>query len=405
MITLLKMAWRDLMRNRRRSFFSALALGMGLTLLLLMAGVLEGEMGGSMDRSIRLVSGNLQVRAQSYDDSKSSLAWKDLIENPEKIVAQIAALPQVQAVTSRLFISGIVTSGEQSVGVRIIGIDPTSAANDPYHEGMVSGEYLKADDREGVLVGRPLADKMGLKPGDSVSMLANTSNGDVVQQNFIVRGVYSTQTMAYDQSTVFMPLAKAQALAQADNHASIIFVLLKDRAQTDAVAKAIQTSSYQVVTYLKLNEILTQTEAFANVYLEMLYLIVLAITATVIMNTLIMSVFERTREIGILAALGMKSHNILFMFFAESSMLAVGGIIIGLVLGGIAVAYFTRFGIYIGGMGVSGITMGDTIYAHLTLNSAVNLSITAFIITLLAGFYPSWMASHMEPVEALRGAK
>jgi ABC-type lipoprotein release transport system permease subunit len=405
MIQLFNMAVRDLGRNPRRSFFSALALGIGLALLLLMASVVTGEMNGSADASIRLQSGNLQVRAKTYDDSKTSLAWEDLIENPDQVAAQIASLAPVQVATPRLYASGIIAVGDQSVGVRIMGIDPPSEANAPFRNGMVDGTFLSADDREGILIGQSLAKKTGLKTGDKINLLVNTSNGAVDEQPFIIRGIYSTHTPAYDNSTVFMPLAKAQAITQATGHASIIFVLLKDRAQTDAVVTALQSSSFQIKTFDQMNPLLAQFQQFSGVYMAMLYLIVLGITATVIVNTLIMAVFERTREIGILSAIGMKSGRIMAMFFAESSMLAVGGIAIGLVLGGLLVAYFTRYGFYLGDYGVTGMLLGERIYAELTLSNTVSLTVAAFVITLLAALYPAVLAARMEPVDALRGGK
>ena len=321
MLQLLKMALRDLGRNRRRSFFSALALGMGLSLLLLMAAVVRGEMRGSMDLTIRLQSGHLQVQAQSYDENKTSLAWEDLIEDPAAVAAKISAMAPVKAATPRLFASGIIGSGEELVGVRIVGIDPASEANAPYRDGLVSGEYLNADDREGLLMGQPLAEKLGIKAGDTVMMLVNTSNGDVDQQSFIVRGIYSTRTPVYDEGTVFVPLAKAQAIARAENHASAIFVLLNDREQTAAVSAALQSNLYKTVTWEQANALILETEQFAGAYMIMLYLIILSITATVIVNTLVMAVFERTREIGILAAIGMKGWRIMAMFFAEFGLL------------------------------------------------------------------------------------
>lgn len=402
MLQLLKMAFRDLGRNRRRSFFSALALGMGLALLLLMAAFIEGEIRGAMESSIRLYSGHLQVRAKSYDEDRTSLAWEDLIEDPDVMAAKIASLPPVAVATPRLFASGIVAVREQTVGVRVIGIDPPSEANAPFREGLVSGDFLTADDREGILIGLPLAQKLDLKAGDQVNLLVNTSNGDVDQQLFTVRGVYSTQTSGYDEGTVFMPIAKAQAIAGAENHASTIFVLLKDRQQTEAVAAALQAPNDQILTWEGMNELLIQTESMANAYIVILYLIVLAITASVIVNTLVMAVFERTREIGILSALGMRGRSIMSMFLAESSLLGVGGILMGLVLGGLLVAYFTRFGFYIGNMGITGILIGDTIYTHLTLSDTVTLTIVTFVVALLAGLYPALLAARMEPVEALR---
>jgi ABC-type lipoprotein release transport system permease subunit len=246
---------------------------------------------------------------------------------------------------------------------------------------------------------------LGLKVGDPTNLLVNTSNGDVDEQSFIIRGIYSTGISSYDQSTIFLPLAKAQAISQADNHASTIFVLLDNRDQTDAVVSALQSSNYQIVTWKDANALLLETEEFAGAYMVVLYLIVLAITATVIINTLVMAVFERTREIGILSAIGMKSRSIMAMFFAESGMLAVAGILMGLVLGGLLVYYAAVYGFYIGDMGVTGILFSDTIYGYLTLNDTVTLTITAFVVTLLAALYPAILAARLEPVDALRGGE
>jgi ABC-type lipoprotein release transport system permease subunit len=403
MIQLFKMALRDLGRNRRRSFFSSLALGLGLALLLLMAAFIHGEMSSAIDSTIKLQSGHLQVRAQSYDESKNSLKWEDLVADPTQIAAQIAALAPVEVATPRLFASGIVSVGNESSGVRIFGIDPASAANAPYRAGMLSGQFLTADDRQGVLIGQALADKLKLKTGDQINLSVNTSNGDVAQQLFTIRGIYSTHTNGFDSVTVFMPLAKAQTITQTENHASTIFILLKNADETAAVASALQSSQYQVLTWTQMNELILQTEDMANSYMVIFYLIVLGVTATVIVNTLIMAVFERTREIGILSAIGMKSRRILAMFLAESTLLAVGGVLIGLILGGLAVAYFTRFGFYIGNMGITGILIGNTVYTDLTLKDTVTLTIVAFVITLLAGFYPALLAARMEPVDALHG--
>ena len=405
MIQLFKMAFRDLGRNWRRSFFSALAVGMALALLLLFASFIQGEMGMAIDTAIRLQSGHLQVRAKSYDESKTSLKWEDLIENPDQVAAQIAALAPVKVATPRLFATGFVSISNESAGARIYGIDPLSEANAPYREGMVSGDFLAPDDREGVLIGKPLADKLGLKVGDSISLSVNTSNGDVDEQIFTIRGIYSTKTNGFDSAIVFLPLAKAQAFTQAGNHASTVFVLLKDSSQTDAVVAALQNPNYQVLTWAKMNELIVQYEDLANSYMVFFYLIVLGISATVIINTLIMSVFERTREIGILAAIGMKGRRIMALFLAESTLLAIGGIILGLILGGLVVAYFTKYGFFIGNFGVTGILLNDTIYTELTLNDTVNLTIATFVVTLLAGLYPSIVAARMEPVEALRAEK
>ena len=120
-------------------------------------------------------------------------------------------------------------------------------------------------------------------------------------------------------------------------------------------------------------------------------------------NTLIMAVFERTREIGVLSAIGMKGRRIMAQFLAEGGLIAVIGVIGGLILGAIVVAYFARFGINIASAKVTGILMGDTIYASLTLQDTITLTIVTFVVTILASLYPAVMAAQMEPVEALHG--
>ena len=405
MKNLFKMAYRNLGRNRRRSALSALALAIGVALLLFISAFFQGEMRGSMESTLRLESGHLQVRSVDYDPDKLSVAWEYLVENPEQIAAQIEALDSVQIATPRLVASGIVSVRDESSGVQIMGIDPASDANDIYRKGLIDGEFLTADDREGILIGSPLAENMGLKVGDSFTLLVNTANGNVDEQKFTVRGVFSTGATTYDKGIVFLPLAKAQAFSGADNHASYIFVMLYDKEQADTVAAQITGPKYQAKTWKEMNDLLVLLDDFAGAYISMINLIVLGVTATVIVNTLLMSVFERTREIGILTAIGMKGRQVMSLFLVEAFLLAVGGVAIGLLAGWGISAYFAEVGIYFGDLGVTGIVFEDRIYAYLTMADAINLTITTFIITLLASLYPARMASRMEPVEALHSAQ
>jgi ABC-type lipoprotein release transport system permease subunit len=404
MLNYLKMAYRNLGRHRRRSALSALALSIGLALLLFIAAFYEGEMRSSMESTLRLDSGHIQIRAADYDPDKLSVAWEYLLQNPEQVAVQVEALDLVQVATPRLIASGIVSVRDESSGVQILGVDPASNANDPYRQGLVSGEFPAADDRTGILIGFPLAENLGLKVGDQLNLLVNTSNGTVDEQLFIVRGIFTTGVSTYDRGIVLLPLAKAQTFSGAENRASFIFVLLKDREQTDAVAAAIQSPNYQVKTWQELNEILVLMEDFSNAYLLIINLIVIGVTATVIVNTMIMSVFERTREIGILTAIGMKGRQVISLFLTEASLLALGGLAFGLLLGWGISAYFGKVGIYFGDLGMSGFYLGDRIYTYLTLEDTINLTITSFIITLLASLYPARLAARMEPVEALHGS-
>src|SRR5690606_12102362 len=191
-----KMAYRTLGRHRRRSFLSALALAIGTALLMFIVAFFEGEMRSSMETTLRLDSGHIQIRDADYDPDKLSVAWEYLIENPDQAAAQIEALDQVQTATPRLIASGIVSIRDESAGVQIMGIVPESEANDPYRNGLVAGSFLAADDREGILIGYPLAESLALNVGDQLTLLVNTSDGDVDEQQFTVRGIFTTGTTA-----------------------------------------------------------------------------------------------------------------------------------------------------------------------------------------------------------------
>jgi ABC-type lipoprotein release transport system permease subunit len=405
MMNLFKMAFRNLGRHRRRSALSALALSVSLALLLFMAAFFKGEMRSSMEDTLKLDSGHVQVRAAAYEPEKLSVAWEYLIEKPEQVAAQIAALEQVKFATPRLMASGIVSVSDESTGVQIMGVDPASEANAPYRDGLLQGTFITADDRDGIIIGAPLAEALQLKVGDSLNLLVNTAEGNVDEQPFTVRGIFSTGSSTYDKGIVLLPLAKTQAFSGAGEHASFIFIMLHDREQAGAVAAAITGASFKVLTWIEMNELLVLMEEFAGAYITFLNLLILGVTVTVIINTMLMAVFERTREIGILTALGMKGHQVIALFLAEASLLALGGIAFGLLAGWLLTAYFGQVGIYFGDIGVSGMIMGDRIYPYLTLEDTINLTITAFIVTLLASYYPAQLASRMEPVEALRAEK
>lgn len=405
MIQIIKMAIRDLTRNVRRTALSALALGLGLGLLLLMAAVVRGEIRDSIEKSIKLQSGHIQIQAASYDQDKTSLVWKDLIEGPEALAASVAKLPNVKVATPRLIATGIINAGEVSRGVQIVGTDPVSEANDPYRDGIVAGSYITADDRDGLLIGQSLAEKLSLSAGDDVLLLANTSDGDVIEQTFTIRGVYTTHTPSLDEGTVLLPLTKAQAITNTGGHASNIFILLQDREKAQEVINLMQTEKYKIQTWVDMNPLIVQMESFSGAYMILLYLIVLGVTATVVVNALIMAVFERTREIGILSAIGMRSRRIMAMFLAESAVLAGLGIIFGLILGALFVTYSVKVGFYIGDMGVSGLALPDRLYGYVVPGDVISLTITALVVTLLASLYPAILAARMQPVEALRGGK
>ncbi len=399
-----KISLRNLGRNRRRTALSAIAIATGTALLLFMSATIRGEMRGALELNINLRTGHLQVHTKDYKDGKMSLKRADMIEAPLAISSQIEEIAQVKSASPRLNASGIIAFKNETIGVQIIGIDPKSATNAPYQNGLAAGEFLKADDREGILIGLPLAENLHLNPGDTINLIINTSEGDTDEQSFTIRGIYTTDTPGYDKATIFMPLEKAQTITKTENYASMVYILLHDMDDTAAVKDALVSSQYVVEDWEEINKIFLLVMKLSNGMMFFFNLMVLGVTATVIMNTLLMAVYERTREIGILSALGMKGKEIKTLFLTEATLLAIGGVLIGLAIGVPLILYYAQVGFYFGDMGVSAkssIMIGNSIYPYPTVGDAVSISLAALLITILSGYYPASQAAKLEPVDAL----
>ena len=410
MFRLWKLAIRDLKRNRRRSALTLVAVGLGLALLIVTSGFTEGSVQGAIENNIRVRSGHVQVREESYDEDKVSLKWEDLLDDPQGLAAQALALPEVREAAPVLWASGILATSEESAGVQVFGIDPLSETSMPFREDLVAGEFLSPDDRDGILIGERLARSLGLTAGDDIGLLINTADEQPDEAVFTIRGLYDTGTPSYDEITVFIPLAKAQAFTRAGDRASAVVVLLHDKEDADAVAGALRApgqtpQKVRTFTWRDLNQVILQAVEMSMGIMYLMYLVVLAVVAVVIANTLLMSVFERTREMGILAALGMKGRQVLAMFVLEAGILGVIGIAAGLLLGSLGVYYLATQGWNIGdlaSMATAEIGYGETIYAKFAPAEMVQLSIASLVITLLASLYPAWFAARMEPIDALR---
>jgi ABC-type lipoprotein release transport system permease subunit len=238
MSKLWKIALRDLLRNRRRSLLTLLAVVMGVTLLIFVSSFYQGIFDGSLDMGIRLQTSHLQVRAPTYDEDRVSLEWNDLLNDPQGLTRQIQAIPGVQAATPVLWANGLVLAGDESVGVKINGVDPQSEILAPIHQSITDGQMPAADDRSGVLIGKALADNLGLAVGQDIVLVVSTSDQATDQAAFTIRGLYDTGVLQYDEATVYLPLAKAQAFSVAGDRASAIRVLLDKKESASAFAAA-----------------------------------------------------------------------------------------------------------------------------------------------------------------------
>lgn len=396
-------AYRDLTRNRRRTFFTLLAVALGLALLITLNGYIAGVLEDSLQNSIRLQTGHVQVRAASFPNDKRSLQWKDLVERPETIVAQAQAMPEVLAAAPVLWADAILNTSDESMGIQINGIDVSSQLYDPIRSAVVAGAFLEADDRSGVLVGRRLAESLGLGVGDAIRLTTINANGEPEEAPFVIRGLFTSGVLVYDEATIFMPLAKAQSFTLTGSRASTVMVQLHRQDDADAVAAALAQPGLQVLTWRDLNAVFLDTIGAAMSFYIIFDAIVMLIVAVIISNTLLMAVFERIREIGILASLGMKRGQIMRMMLFEASIIALAGIAVGIVLGLLGVYFLTQNGFVMGEMAAAAGNMpiSNVVYARFVPDTFAWLALWTFIVALVASLYPAWFAARLEPVRAL----
>lgn len=399
-------AYRDLLRNRRRTIFTMMAVSFGLALIIMMSGFIAGVMESSLQDNIRLNTGHVQIRAESYEDEKQSLLWRDLLDGTDVLLARASGMEEVRTATQVLWASGILGTIQESVGLRVTGIDPTSPIHDPIRQGIVAGEYLAPDDRNGILIGQRLADEMGVGVGQRVSLAAGNANSQAEEGVFTVRGLFSTGFPGFDENTAFLPLSRAQAFTGTGERASAIVILLHQQEDAEQVAAALAGPGLVTLDWRDLNAVMLTAIETGMQFYYLIYAIVILIVAVIIANTLLMAVFERTREIGILSALGMKGGQIRLMILLEAAILALVGIAIGIVIGSIVVTYLSKVGIPIGDSSSSllgqGMTFGTTMYTSFVPADIVSLSAWMLAIVLLVSLYPAWYASRMEPVTALQ---
>ncbi len=396
-------AYRGLTRNRRRTFFTMLAVALGLALLITLNGYIAGVMEDGLQNSIRLQTGHVQVRAVSYPEGKHSVQWKDLVERPEEIAARAMALPEVRAAAPILWLDAVLSTGDESIGLQVYGIDVASPLHDPLRASVIAGAFLDANDRSGVLMGGRLAQSLNLKVGDMVHLVTINANGEPVEAPFVIRGLFSSGVLVYDESVLFMPLARAQSFALTGNRASTVMIELHHREDAGKVAAALAQPGLQTLTWRDLNAFIIQSMDAAFSFYILMDAIVIMIVAVIIANTLLMAVFERVREIGILAALGMKRREILQMVLYEAALIALAGVVVGVALGLLGVFFLTQNGFVLGEMAATAgnLPMSNVIYARFAPDLFTWLAVWTFLIALLASLYPAWFAARLEPVRAL----
>lgn len=397
-------ALRNLKRQLRRSLTALLAIGFGVTALLVASGFTEAMFFEFREATIRSQFGHLQISRPGFQQKGRSDPWAYVL--PSRIAVDQSLLPPGAKIAPRLLVNGLVSRKEVTLPFMGEGIDPALDMVDDRSLQMVFGRRLSATDIKHIVLGRGLARQLGVEVGERVVMLANTPAGQLGAGEAEVVGVFRSISSEFDDAALFMPVALARSLVQVEGaHSWLVF--LPDTADTDTayptLRAALPTADFEVQPWYELAEFYARAAALFTQQLQLVKGIVVVIILLGIGNTMMMSVLERTGEIGTVLALGTRRSAVLRGFLLEGALLGLLGSALGVVVA---------------------ITLGELLQAlriemppppgfsrhyvaelRLTPLMVLETVLIACVTTTLASMYPAVRASQMVIVDAIRHAR
>ena len=400
----LVLAFRNVLRHRRRSAAAIASVAFGVVALILASGFIEHLFFIFRDGVIRSQYGHLQIVRPGYHDAGRSDPRAYLL--PETIPQLESAVGprHIVAVAPRLSFSGLVSSGETTIAFLGDGVSPKDEEAFFGSEfRMSAGTRLAADAPREVIVGEGLARNLGIGLGATVVLLASTARGGTSAVEVKVRGLFATAGKDYDDVAIRLPIATArQLLRTAGSHAWVL--LLDQTEQTPAMLAELRArlppDHFEVVPWYQLADYYNKSQKLLSRQVDVVRLIIAMIIVLSISNTMMMSVIERTGEIGTGLALGMRRMAILRLFLGEGIALGLFGGLLGVTLGWLLATLISAVGIPM--PPPPGQTQGFIGRIMVTTPIAGEALALAVTTALLASIYPAWRASRKAIVDALR---
>lgn len=425
-LLLVKIGWRNLWRNPRGTLLTALALGLGLALLLISLGLLDGGHEQTIADGVRLGPGHVVIQANGYQDSGS-----DELLLPAQVVSRIEGFLQtaemkklVRGVSPRLLATGLLSSSANSAGVRIMGVIPQDEPAVSFiPQRIVEGTYLSDDRPSGVVIGAELARELEVKIGSRVVLMTQalrqpgveTKNGagEEMQSTLLrVSGIFRTGLQAVDANIIQLPLPAAQTLLGVpDGQVTQVALLLQQEGDSPMVARALLKQltgePVEVLTWRESIPMLAQILGLDHAFNYIMNGVILAMVGLGILNTILMRVLERRYEFGVSKALGLRPGQLAVMVIGESLALTAISLALGLALGLGVEHYFATSGLDLRWIFKadlpSALVLDPILYSRLSSNRIIWSVSIVFAMTTIISFYPALKAARTELPDALKG--
>lgn len=406
MLLYLRLAWRNLWRHRRRTLIVVLAIAMGMALMMWYDGFVTGFEEAIYANAIKVLGGNIQVHAAGYSSETEQNPMLPL-QNDAQVIRAAEALPQVAAASRRIHTGGMITNREGAFSVSIVGIEPEKEL--PVNlvaQNVSAGRYLTAGDQDVVFIGAGLARAMDVQPGDRLTLVGRNPHNQMRQRTMTVGGIYDIGMAEIEKRTVYISLGEAQDLYDLRGQVTEVAVALHQIGEEPAVMAAmapllpgVEITSWQT-SFPEMESALASKSGVMNIF----SVIILMIAGIGILNLLLMAVYERTREIGLLGALGYKPRQISTLFLLEGAMMGVIGLAAGIVLGTLINGTLSQIGFdftLFSSMTEYTALLNDRVYPTLGFEKIWLRGITVLVISFLAAWYPAREAARHEPAQAL----
>ena len=404
----LSLAWRNLWRNRRRTLLVVAAMGMMMSFLVMYDGMLYGFETAVYGNAIKLSGGNIQIRANGYEDSYSPNPMLPMGNGLDAVQAA-QSLPNVEAVLRHANTGGLVTNRAGAFPVSIYGIEPEKEApvNPIFQEEFLhAGRLLKADDEDVVFIGKGLADAMEIGVGDRISMSGKSTHEEMRKRTMTVIGIYDINLASFERQGLYISLSEAQLLYDLGDNVTEVILYTEVTGKEDPIVQTLNSSltGYEITTWKTAIPELSSTVEMKNAVMTAFSAVLLGIAAIGIFNILLMAIYERTQEIGLLGAIGLKPRQITFLFLIEGILIGLVGAVVGMIMGYLITSLLGIYGInysFAVDMVEYMALMGTHIYPSFDFDLTLQRAGMVAIISALAALYPALEASRREPADAL----
>lgn len=399
----LRIALRNILRQRRRSSTALIAIGFGVIAMMLSAGYIEWIYWANREQAAVHQYGHIQIALPGYQAQGKADPMAFLMPEAPELRQRIEGLPGVSKVYPRLEFNGLIAHGDDTLSFVGLGVDPDK---DPAVNNLdiTAGQPLSARDKKGILLGFGLAANLGVEPGDTVVLLASTPKGGINAVEVHVRGLAATNLKAYDDVMLRVHIDVARELLRIPGGNHLWVVTLQRTELTDAVLNRLRElpefGRYEVLPWHHLADFYNKTVALFSRQMGVVKLIIALIIILSISNTMTMSVMERTREIGTAMALGVRRRRILALFLIEGVLLGLLGGLLGMGLGYGLALLISAIGIPM--PPAPGMSRGFIAGIVITPAILADALVLALASTLIASLYPAWRASRLVIVDALR---